>query len=161
MNCICVCGHLFITRLDNIKQDIKTKCRHNIKSNQFIAKLKTKQRYSLNKDSLITREYLRRRTPEGRFTKAKHHAKLNGLSWAIEKEDFYWLCTIPCFYCTDFFESINTGSHLDRIDSTKGYLLQNVVSCCRICNRMKSNVLTLEEMKAAMDAVLNIRKKGQ
>lgn len=30
---------------------------------------------------------------------------------------------------------------IDRIDSTKGYILENCVTCCTICNRMKSDMI--------------------
>ena len=39
-----------------------------------------------------------------------------------------------------------TYNGIDRIDSTKGYFNDNVVSCCKVCNRAKSN-LSLEDFK--------------
>lgn len=29
---------------------------------------------------------------------------------------------------------------IDRIDSSKGYTIDNCVSCCPLCNQMKSNI---------------------
>jgi hypothetical protein len=39
-----------------------------------------------------------------------------------------------------------TYNGIDRVDSTKGYFNENVVSCCKVCNRAKSN-LSLDEFK--------------
>jgi len=36
---------------------------------------------------------------------------------------------------------------LDRLDSSKGYSLDNICLCCRVCNEVKNNILTTEEMK--------------
>ena len=70
-------------------------------------------------------------------------------------EDFLTFTnTTTCHYCTDtivWSKYINhttnsTGSNLDRMDSSKGYLRDNCVVCCRDCNTMK--------MKMAYDAFL-------
>ena len=37
---------------------------------------------------------------------------------------------------------------IDRKDNSIGYLLENCVSCCFVCNRTKSNFFSAEEMKA-------------
>jgi hypothetical protein len=39
------------------------------------------------------------------------------------------------------------GAGLDRIDSTKGYSLNNVVCCCHKCNIMKLKMTTLDFSK--------------
>jgi hypothetical protein len=36
---------------------------------------------------------------------------------------------------------------LDRIDSTIGYILSNVVSCCKTCNETKGEHMSYEEMR--------------
>lgn len=46
-----------------------------------------------------------------------------------------------CYYCK------NTNSNkngIDRIDNNKGYLNNNVVTCCSVCNLMKSNMHVLK-----------------
>ena len=39
-----------------------------------------------------------------------------------------------CEYCND---TLSPGLHLDRVDNTHGYHIQNVVRCCETCNFMK------------------------
>lgn len=53
-------------------------------------------------------------------------------------EQFETLVKQPCNYCGCIQEKGFNG--VDRVDSGKGYLLNNVVSCCYICNRMKGAV---------------------
>jgi hypothetical protein len=52
-------------------------------------------------------------------------------------EDFF-LRTIssPCYYCGHFKEGEAVG--IDRINNSIGYLPENCVPCCEVCNRMKS-----------------------
>lgn len=50
------------------------------------------------------------------------------------------LMQLPCTYCG----STEGYRGLDRIDSSKGYLKDNVVPCCKFCNFGK-NVLTVQE----------------
>jgi len=42
----------------------------------------------------------------------------------------------PCFYCGQK----NDTKGLDRVDNNKGYLIENVVSCCQQCNLMKRDM---------------------
>lgn len=52
---------------------------------------------------------------------------------------------LQCYYCGSFIDwrpySIDDGRkkghHIDRIDSNKGYSVDNCVVCCSICNYMK------------------------
>lgn len=45
---------------------------------------------------------------------------------------------------------------IDRLDSTKGYVLGNVVPCCRICNFAK-NDLTVEEFEQWLNRLVKFR----
>lgn len=66
----------------------------------------------------------------------------------LSVEEFILLATSNCFYCGsdgDYKHNGRTVSGkfkhkicgLDRIDSSKGYILSNVVPCCKMCNTMK------------------------
>lgn len=41
-----------------------------------------------------------------------------------------------CHYCTNAIPTIG----LDRVDNFKGYYLDNIVACCRLCNLMKRDL---------------------
>jgi hypothetical protein len=76
---------------------------------------------------------------------------------AISKEQFIELLKWPCFYCGKSL-SEETGCGLDRIDNSKDYFIENVIPCCGQCNQIRNIHLSHEEMKVAMEAVINFRK---
>jgi len=62
-----------------------------------------------------------------------------------------------CHYC---FDDLNpTGTGLDRKDNDKGYLIDNVVSCCCTCNRMRSDKFSYEEMLVLSVTIRAIKEK--
>lgn len=81
------------------------------------------------------------------------NAKRRGFDFALNSQDIEALAFGNCFYCelrpmlqarresrnkwvkTDIFLN-----GIDRIDSLKGYVPGNVVSCCTACNRAKSDM---------------------
>ena len=66
----------------------------------------------------------------------KHCAKKRGISWDLTVDVFskYWRKN--CHYCGNKIKTIG----IDRIDSFLGYIPDNIVPCCKICNQMKSNM---------------------
>jgi hypothetical protein len=62
----------------------------------------------------------------------------------------------PCIYCHSKIRGI--GSGLDRINNSKWYEVSNVNPCCGTCNDIRGDNLTVEEMKAAMKAILDYRR---
>jgi len=68
-----------------------------------------------------------------KFAQYKSGAKKRNIGFSLSKEEFLTFWQKSCFYCGDKVATIG----LDRIDSSKGYSLDNVVSCCAICNTMK------------------------
>lgn len=79
----------------------------------------------------------------------KRHARERNLVWALSIEEFCSLTSQPCFYCgakgtnrsstrDAYGEFVYNG--IDRIDSSGGYTVDNIVACCGICNWMKSNL---------------------
>ena len=79
----------------------------------------------------------------------KQHAQKRSLAWEISKERFGELTAQNCFYCelppmTEARSYYNTGNFLyngiDRRDNAQGYIEENVVPCCKVCNRMKMDL---------------------
>jgi len=75
-------------------------------------------------------------TPNYAYTQYKASSKTRKLLFDITFEDFLTFWRIPCYYCNDSIETIG----LDRIDSSKGYIINNIVSCCTKCNYMKRDL---------------------
>jgi len=85
----------------------------------------------------------------------KVSAKRRKLEFNLTEEQFKELIQQNCYYCGSKPNNISkrfncNGSYiyngLDRIDNTKGYTIDNVVSCCRFCNMAKNNH-TIQEFK--------------
>lgn len=95
-----------------------------------------------------------------RFNKAKRVAKKRKVDWTLSVEGFLELCNKPCFYCNNFLgKVVEFGTGLDRINSDLGYQINNVVSCCKCCNMIKNDILSLDEMKQVIELVIKLRNK--
>lgn len=107
----------------------------------------------------LTKKYYMRDSskPFFRLNKAKQQAKSRDIPFLLTLEEYSLLIKDPCYYCNGAFGHVTKGTGLDRIDSSIGYIITNVISSCGICNRIKSNFFTLEETKAAVQAVLDLR----
>ena len=93
---------------------------------------------------------------KGRFKKAKSKAKQRKLEFSLTFEQFVEISNYPCFYCEDGLcgrESFQ-GAHLDRIDNNKGYIIDNVLSCGILCNRIRMNNLTVQETLDAVNGIM-------
>ena len=71
-----------------------------------------------------------------RFTRLKSGAKQRGITFLLSYDQFMSLWDTPCYYCGDKVETAG----IDRIDSDKGYEMDNIVRCCEVCNRAKSTL---------------------
>lgn len=93
--------------------------------------------------------------------------------WKLTISEFSELIYGDCYYCgappstdnswnttnkriTDGKEIAING--IDRVDPNKGYTKDNCVSCCKYCNRMKSD-LSLEEFYKKI-SIIYLRSKG-
>jgi hypothetical protein len=98
------------------------------------------------------------------FKGIKSGAKTRGLNFEISYDDFLSISCKECFYCgeinkrnkwayvgsaanSSFIESVQNRelynsmiNGLDRLDSSLGYTMDNIVSCCGICNRAKMDL---------------------
>jgi hypothetical protein len=68
----------------------------------------------------------------------KKEAQKRGLEFSISDDEAWALCSGSCYYCGGF-DDLNG---IDRIDSTKGYIGGNCVSCCKLCNSAKGDLST-------------------
>jgi hypothetical protein len=75
----------------------------------------------------------------------------------MHSEGFYTaLQEWPCIWCGS--EEKGTGINLDRIDNLKPHYSSNVSPVCsNLCNKIRSDVLSFEEMKILRPALSEIR----
>jgi hypothetical protein len=79
----------------------------------------------------------------------KSLAKKRGYEFALTWEEFELLTKGNCIYCgKEPYQVLNprrrtqlpcTYNGVDRVDNAVGYITTNTVSCCGLCNFMKSN----------------------
>ena len=78
--------------------------------------------------------------PENRYKKYVASAKVRGFQWTLTRDEFMKHWQKPCVHCNSPIKTIG----LDRIDSSKPYEDGNVEPCCSTCNRLKSDMLTVD-----------------
>lgn len=90
-------------------------------------------------------------------------AKTRGLEFSLSVDFFVELIQKPCNYCGRLpnqqitngkynFEMLYNG--LDRLDNAVGYIADNVVSCCKICNFAKRSMSYEEFMSWIYDITM-------
>lgn len=87
-------------------------------------------------------------------------ARKRNLVFSIDKDNFYSLVIKPCHYCgaqpTQVVNYKNNGDFLynglDRLNSSRGYTLDNVVTCCKTCNYAKRS-MTVDEFSSWINRV--------
>lgn len=73
------------------------------------------------------------KSPAGCLRQYKSTAKINSRVFELTLEHFEAFWQKPCTYCGSDIATIG----LDRVDSSKGYTLDNIVACCTVCNKLK------------------------
>lgn len=95
------------------------------------------------------------KTIKGRYNRSKAAAKKRGKSFELTLSEYEAvILNAICTYCEGPLP--NTKGGLDRIDSTLGYTVSNVVPCCRRCNVMLGD-LPKEEAFTHMQRMLKVR----
>jgi hypothetical protein len=130
----CSCGVEFITDFQHVKHNRTLSCGH-INRNYYI------DPYACSVRSL--------------FTRYKSRAAKDGREFKLDQDQFRKLITSNCTYCGISPDQQHSKCHckkpikhngIDRVDSSLGYTVENSVSCCKICNRAKSD-LSVQEFK--------------
>jgi len=111
-----------------------------------------------------------RQTSPGVYCMLKASAMKRKVPFEIDKEAFFeWYQNEPkkCRYCGMSPEEIrNFRGHIalrltvDRMDSNVGYSLDNMVLACPVCNTVKNNVLTYNQMLEVGKMIKENRKNG-
>lgn len=121
---------------------------------------KSYRKKNRDKNRLYFRIYgeMNKKSLRSRFSVLKSSAKQRKLKCDLTLDQFIHIVKEPCYYCNKS-NTDTTGSGIDRIENIKGYSFTNSLSCCKDCNKVRSDVLSTSEMKVAMDAVIAYRKK--
>lgn len=93
----------------------------------------------------------------------KDGARKRKIFFDLTKEEFKVLSDQNCFYCriepkqlvnANYLNGDYIHNGIDRIDSSKGYIIENCVPCCKRCNQAK-NDMTQSEFKDWIKRVYN------
>lgn len=99
------------------------------------------------------------------YSEYKKRAIKRNLEFSLERDYFKEITLKACTYCgTDpsQFRALNGmyGTYvyngIDRVDSDKGYTVDNCVPCCAICNRAKY-VLSVEEFQEWINRLIKFQ----
>ncbi len=74
----------------------------------------------------------------------RNSANARGKPWSLTNLEAAKLIIQPCHYCGDAPKPYHG---IDRVDNSRGYEIDNVVTCCKYCNSAKLD-MTVEEFKA-------------
>lgn len=101
------------------------------------------------------------------FNGYKQGAKKRSLEFEITFEEYISISKQKCYYCGKepnnyyrqrYIQADFTYQGMDRVDCKKGYTIENIVPCCRICNRAKSN-MTQKDFLGWVNRVHEHRRK--
>lgn len=104
------------------------------------------------------------------YLSLKNRAKKKELIFNISKKIFKSLSSKNCYYCNtvpiqEMKTYKNTPSYfyngLDRIDNSKGYTVDNVLTACGRCNKLRGTELTVEETLLVVSTLLKFRAQNE
>ena len=104
----------------------------------------------------------------GLYASYRRGAAARALPFVLTQEQFKKITKQPCYYCDSppsclykpkngFGDYVFSG--VDRIDSSKGYIFANCVSCCKRCNSLK-NGITKEMVRRLYLLLFPIKQVG-
>jgi len=79
----------------------------------------------------------KKNSKELQYNVYSRNANLKNLEFTISFEDYSNVVTKECHYCGVIQEKGFNG--IDRKDQSVGYIIDNCVSCCKMCNYMKGS----------------------
>lgn len=151
----CGCGNLFEKAVNHLRYKAdcgcKTKTRRSHKRGSYLS-------YGVSSFNELYSSY-------------KNRAKYTNKEFTLTKEEFKEITSSNCYYCgvepsqklkqsrIDEKDGIYIYNGIDRINSSVGYLYDNCVPCCEICNKAKRD-LTIEDFKNWIKRLISYYKDG-
>jgi len=148
-NCICDCGNSVRVSAHDIRSEHTKSC----------GCLKTDKLCLPPEEASFNALYYSYKTSAEMRKGTKHR----NLPFDLSKEFFKKITGMNCFYCgvvpariipTRQTNGIYPRNGIDRVDSSKGYVENNVVPCCKRCNVAK-NDMSILEFKEWLSAAYN------
>lgn len=152
VECI-ICGKVQVQSIGNIKRHKIAKCYYCTHPHATQNRPSGKGQLVYSVTDRYYNYYKSKIEDQNKSAKRKYKA------FELTLEEFSDLVTKPCYYCGSEPTSDNVWNKsgkrktiseeakfngIDRIDSNIGYIKDNCVPCCKICNRMKSDLTTTD-----------------
>lgn len=152
--CLCECGNEKVVVGDNLSSGKSNSC--GCLKTEFLAR--RGNQYGLYEDREVA-------LLKVQYSHLKRRNKLKGFSDVISLDEFCTISKSPCKYCgleysKEIEDRVNESKKqkrlsdhvlkcngVDRVDSSKGYTVENSVACCKYCNTAK-NTMTESEFYA-------------
>lgn len=152
--CLCECGNEKVVVGDNLSSGKSNSC--GCLKTEFLAR--KGNQYGLYEDREVA-------LLKVQYSHLKRRNKLKGFSDVISLDEFCTISKSPCKYCgleysKEIEDRVNESKKqkrlsdhvlkcngVDRVDSSKGYTVENSVACCKYCNTAK-NTMTESEFYA-------------
>lgn len=94
-----------------------------------------KEWYSKNK---IHMSDWQKKNVNAKLSASKYKALNRNLVWELTDDEAKDMMTSECTYC-GFLDLDTITNGIDRLDSSKGYIIGNCVPCCKDCNYFKGS----------------------
>lgn len=153
--CECrLCGNEFERTSNSLNQSSKIE---NVTANCGCKYYKDRSEEALHKE--IYRRYKKGHSQRRRRQGKPVH------DFELSFEEFVELSNRPCRYCGLESDNYNVRGHvvkcngIDRVDSNRGYTKDNIVPCCKICNKSK-NDLPLSEWEDWLKRITKYRNNA-
>jgi len=88
------------------------------------------------------------------YASYRSRAEKKELNFEITHDDYKTLTNQDCYLCGKQTTETHTNG-IDRLDNTRGYVLENCRACCRECNHMKKNY-GLDELLGKMEQIQGV-----
>jgi hypothetical protein len=91
-----------------------------------------------NPEKVIALNHKKKTDPKYKLKYYKDRAQRSNIQWKLTDEECFEYFKNCCYFCGDECGKTNNG--IDRLDNSVGYTFENTVTCCEMCNMMKSNL---------------------
>ncbi len=104
------------------------------------------------------------------YRKYQAKSKQRSLPFSLTVEEFTKLTSSSCYFCgiepkqiSKRAKAVYNGDYvhngIDRLDNNVGYVFENCVTACKVCNFAK-NTLTIDEFNEWLDRIVSFREKS-
>lgn len=130
-----------------------TKCKTEKEEVDFRKRKNVLQAYCIICQGAYNTNYYK--TIKGKYSQYKYHSRRRNILFNLSFDEFRNFWNKPCYYCNGDISTVG----LDRINSDIGYVIENCVSCCNICNYAKLKLTDKEYIEHCRKVAYNFSMK--